>query len=666
MGNRLQIERLRNVRSQRWLSVVGIITILVILSQFLAVPYKNISIPSHANMGLMFSKNILSSKSRLADADVFSGEVNDTSSSGFFEGQEVGRQQDYKFTPEDGGQAGVYSEKERQLTSEFASGRGLPPDKIAKVRHFNESEDIPLQERLGTGPELTELSKELKSNVTESFVLNASSNSTEGTLRSEIGFVSPIPLTTGLESVADASDASVLYSAVNTSLVQKDKKDLVLQSSEEEVRLPETASVSPKDSSGIVNKPLFKKSKRRPTSISDMTAFLHHGSPFANSVRPKWFSTRDKELQNAKLQIKNAPIIRNAPRVYASLFRNYSMFIRSYELMERVLRVYIYKEGDKPIFHQPHLRGIYASEGWFMKLMEANRRFVVRDPRRAHLFYLPFSSRSLRIALYQRNFTSHRDLENQLDNYVHVISKKYGFWNRTKGADHFLVSCHDWGPKFTRNSMGSCIRALCNSNIAQGLKIGKDVSLPVTNIRSAENPIKDIGGNHPSKRPVLAFFAGGMHGYLRPILLQYWSNKEPDMKIFGPMPNDPDGKARYRDFMKSSKYCICARGYEVHTPRVMESIYYECVPVIISDNYVPPFLEILDWESFAVFVLEEDIPNLRNILLSIPEKKYREMQNRLKMVQQHFLWHKVPVKYDLFHMILHSIWYNRVFQVKSR
>jgi hypothetical protein len=81
---------------------------------------------------------------------------------------------------------------------------------------------------------------------------------------------------------------------------------------------------------------------------------------------------------------------------------------------------------------------------------------------------------------------------------------------------------------------------------------------------------------------------------------------------------------------------------------------------------VPPFLEVLNWESFAVFVLEKDIPNLKKILLSIPAKKYRRMQMRVKRVQQHFLWHARPVKYDVFHMILHSIWYNRVFQMQPR
>lgn len=213
--------------------------------------------------------------------------------------------------------------------------------------------------------------------------------------------------------------------------------------------------------------------------------------------------------------------------------------------------------------------------------------------------------------------------------------------------------------------MNNSIRVLCNANVAKGFKIGKDVTLPVTYIRSAENPLQDLGGKPPSGRSILAFFAGGLHGYLRPILLQHWENKETDMKIVGPMPRDIEGKRLYRGYMKSSKYCICARGYEVHTPRIVEAIMYGCVPVIISDNYVPPFFEVLNWEAFSVFVEEKDVENLRDVLVSIPEEKYRAMLLSLKRVQQHFLWHKIPVKYDLFNMILHSIWYNRINQIQS-
>ncbi|KAK3210653.1 hypothetical protein Dsin_015359 [Dipteronia sinensis] len=426
--------------------------------------------------------------------------------------------------------------------------------------------------------------------------------------------------------------------------------------------LPQAVSIILNDNFSIADISMFKRLDRKQTSVSQMNSLLLQSQVSSCSVKPRWSSVHDRELLSAKLEIKNAPVLRDTPGLDASVFRNASTFIRSYKLMERMLKIYIYKEGEKPVFHQPHMRGIYASEGWFMKLMEGNKKFTVRDPKKAHLFYLPFSVKMLR---FTENFNK-KDLQRHLKNYVELIAGKYRFWNRTGGADHFLVACHDWAPDLTKRHMRNCIRALCNANVAKGFKIGVDTTLPVTYIRSMESPLEEIGGRPPLERSTLAFFAGSMHGYLRPILVKFWENKEADMKIFGPMPRDIEGKRIYREHMKTSKYCICARGYEVHTPRVVEAIFYECVPVIISDNYVPPFFEVLNWDLFSVFVREKDIPNLRSILLSIPEEKYLLMQSRVKMVQKHFLWHKKPVKYDLFHMALHSIWYNRLFQIKTK
>lgn len=112
--------------------------------------------------------------------------------------------------------------------------------------------------------------------------------------------------------------------------------------------------------------------------------------------------------------------------------------------MERLLKVYVYKEGSRPIFHTPILKGLYASEGWFMKLMEGNRRYTVKDPRRAHLYYMPFSARMLEYTLYVRNSHNRTNLRQFLKEYTENIGSKYPFFNRTGGADHFLVACHDW------------------------------------------------------------------------------------------------------------------------------------------------------------------------------------------------------------------------------
>ncbi|KAL6221861.1 hypothetical protein ACLB2K_005253 [Fragaria x ananassa] len=400
------------------------------------------------------------------------------------------------------------------------------------------------------------------------------------------------------------------------------------------------------------------------TSIDEMNLTLvrHHAKPRA--LRPRWSSVRDQDILAVKSQIQHPPVAKNDRELYAPLYRNVSMFKRSYELMERTLKVYIYKEGNKPIFHQPIMKGLYASEGWFMKLMEGDKRFVVKDPRKAHLFYMPFSSRMLEFTLYVRNSHNRTNLRQYLKEYSETIAAKYPFWNRTGGADHFLVACHDWAPYETRHHMERCIKALCNADVTQGFKIGRDVSLPETYVRSARNPLRDLGGKRASERQVLAFYAGNMHGYLRPILLKYWKDKDPDMKIFGPMPPGVASKMNYIEHMKSSKYCLCPKGYEVNSPRVVEAIFYECIPVIISDNFVPPFFEVLNWDAFSLILAEKDIPNLKNILLSIPDEKYLKMQLAVKRVQKHFLWHPKPLKYDLFHMTLHSIWYNRVFQIK--
>jgi len=383
---------------------------------------------------------------------------------------------------------------------------------------------------------------------------------------------------------------------------------------------------------------------------------------------PLWSTAADEELIYAKKDITNAPLTLDDPDLYAPLFRNVSMFKRSYELMERLLKVFIYHDGAKPIFHSPELKGIYASEGWFMKLMEANQNFVVRDPNRAHLFYLPYSSRQLEHNLYVPGSNTMEPLSIFIKNYIDMISAKYPYWNRTKGADHFIIACHDWGPYTTKlhdELRKNTIKALCNADLSEGIFIrGKDVSLPETFLRAPRRPLRDIGGRPVAQRTILAFFAGQMHGRVRPVLLKYWGDKDADMRIYSRLPHRITRRRNYVQHMKSSKYCICPMGYEVNSPRIVEAIYYECVPVIIADNFVLPFDDALNWSAFSVVVPERDVPKLKDILLAIPESQYITLQSNVKRVQKHFLWHPNPIKYDIFHMILHSVWFSRVNQMQ--
>ncbi|GJU97268.1 probable glycosyltransferase [Tanacetum coccineum] len=141
------------------------------------------------------------------------------------------------------------------------------------------------------------------------------------------------------------------------------------------------------------------------------------------------------------------------------------------------------------------------------------------------------------------------------------------------------------------------IKALCSPDVNMRFKIGRDVSLPECYVRSARNPLRDLGGKLSSHRHNFAFYAGNMHKYLRKILLEYWDNKDADMKIMGPMPPGVANKMNYIQHMKSSKYCIWPKGYEV-----------------------------LKWDAFSVIVAEKDIPNLKSILTAITDEKYKELR----------------------------------------
>jgi hypothetical protein len=240
---------------------------------------------------------------------------------------------------------------------------------------------------------------------------------------------------------------------------------------------------------------------------------------------------------------------------------------------------------------------------------------------------------------------------------------------------------------------------LCNANSSEGFVPRKDASLPEINLVGGELP-NELGGPPVRERPYLAFFAGQDHGPVRPILFQHWlttteatteagtataeaakaetatkaaeateavaeatvAGARGDMMVFRTVPGTrrPFNDS-YQSLMRRSRFCLCPAGFEVNSPRLVEAIYFDCIPVIIADGFVLPFGDVLDWDAFSLRVAERDIPRLRQILEAVPLAQCEQMQRRLRDVRRHFLFrHAAPRRYDLFHMVLHSIWLRRL------
>ncbi|KAM6572197.1 hypothetical protein CsatA_016277 [Cannabis sativa] len=340
------------------------------------------------------------------------------------------------------------------------------------------------------------------------------------------------------------------------------------------------------------------------------------------------------------------------------IYRNPYAFQWSYLLMEKLFKIFVYEEGEPPIFHNGPCKNIYSTEGVFLSLMERETHFRTWDADKAHVYFLPFSVAMIVEYLFDPIIRDKAVLERTVADYVHIISHKYPFWNRSLGADHFILSCHDWGPRATwyvHELYYNAIRVLCNANISEHFNPKKDASFPEINLKSGE--IRGLTGGLPlSERKLLGFFAGGCHGRIRPALLQHWKDKDEELQVYESLPEG----ISYEEKLKKSRYCICPSGHEVASPRIVEAIYAECVPVLISQRYVLPFSDVLDWETFSVQVSVSEIPELKNILLGISEGRYLRLLEGVKMVQKHFVVNDPPKRYDMFHMILHSIWLRRL------
>lgn len=176
-----------------------------------------------------------------------------------------------------------------------------------------------------------------------------------------------------------------------------------------------------------------------------------HALPVTARRRRRQYSSLDKleaGLRRARSAIKESKTgnqttdpdyIPNGP-----IYWNANSFHRSYLEMEKQLKVYVYDEGEPPLFHNGPCKSIYSMEGNFIHRMETDSHFRTKDPEKAQLFFLPFSVAMLVRFVYVRDSHDFGPIKQTVIDYVNVVSTKYPYWNRSLGADHFMLACHDW------------------------------------------------------------------------------------------------------------------------------------------------------------------------------------------------------------------------------
>ncbi|PON34579.1 Exostosin-like [Trema orientale] len=241
------------------------------------------------------------------------------------------------------------------------------------------------------------------------------------------------------------------------------------------------------------------------------------------------------------------------------------------------LKIWVYREGDEPFFHNGAFREIRSIEGLFLGGMSTNGFGLpffsfASHPDEAHTFFIPASVEKM------ADHLNERQIVHLVTDYISMLAQRYPYWNRTNGADHFMLSCHDSATKITNQNpetFQNFTRFLCNTNVSESFRPTRDISIPeyVVELNNSKRVDPKHDGQPPENRPTLAFFASDAHdGDIGKLLVKHWMNKDKEIQVHEYLPKGLHSQY-FESIMGHSKFCLCPSGSKVMSSRVLEAIY---------------------------------------------------------------------------------------------
>ncbi|MCO5594804.1 hypothetical protein L7F22_048838 [Adiantum nelumboides] len=335
------------------------------------------------------------------------------------------------------------------------------------------------------------------------------------------------------------------------------------------------------------------------------------------------------------------------------------------------LKVYVYdipSKFNKRVVQRDMrcLSHMFATE-IYMHLFLLSSSVRTFNPEEADWFYTPVYTNC---DLTKTGLPFIDNMPRMMHGAIQYISTQWPYWNRTDGADHFFVVPHDFGACFHYQEKEAIDRGifplLQHATLLQTfgqinhscLKNGSIVIPPFVSSRKISNHYVPI--NTP--RSTFAYFRGVFYDmndspkgdyYARGIRAAMWEQYK-DNALFDISSEHP---ATYYEDIQRSIFCLCPLGWAPWSPRIVEAVVFGCIPVIIADNIVLPFRDVIPWDEIAVFVPEKDVDKLEPILTSISMEEVTKKQKMLSHTQmkEALLFPRPTLPGDGFHQVMNAL-----------
>lgn len=88
----------------------------------------------------------------------------------------------------------------------------------------------------------------------------------------------------------------------------------------------------------------------------------------------------------------------------------------------------------------------------------------------------------------------------------------------------------------------------------------------------------------------------------------------------------------YPLILSKAEFCLVIKGVRLAQFNLLDALASNCIPVIVADNIILPFVEKIDWQLSALHVREAELANLVTVLREVSEKRKEEMRAYGKLI----------------------------------
>mmetsp|Transcript_13018 Transcript_13018/g.22498 ORF Transcript_13018/g.22498 Transcript_13018/m.22498 type:complete len:451 (+) Transcript_13018:43-1395(+) len=239
-----------------------------------------------------------------------------------------------------------------------------------------------------------------------------------------------------------------------------------------------------------------------------------------------------------------------------------------------------------------------------------------------------------------------------------TLLRELPFWNN--GRNHLIAYENDLEPVACYGFLDQSIYMSSTQSLAD-FRFGYDVSVPIFSDLILDAPRyynRNVASRHPLDRKLLVSFKGSIYERLGPIRrnvfelakaytghprIQIFFNcknfwKEPSVINCRRLKTSFESSPNFTALLADSVFGLCPEGWGHHSYRLLETMMFGAIPVVLSDECVFPFAPEVNWSECVIHFPERLVPEMIPRLSKLsPDAVRRRQLKCLDLFEGYFL-----------------------------